>query len=53
MFIDDFKLYQGHVLPFVIVNAIKELRAEKDLEIGELREQNDLLRSKLCAKDGS
>ena len=35
----------------VLVQAIKELKAEKDLEIGRLQVENDLLKAELCVFD--
>jgi hypothetical protein len=37
----------------ILVEAIKNLKAEKDLEISELKEENKLIKEELCKKDNS
>ena len=50
--VDDFKTYQGHALPFILVNAIQELKAEKDAEIESQQFQIEELKQRLEILEG-
>ena len=46
---DGYKIINTEELPFVLIEAIKELKQEKDAEIETLKKQNTLLEKRLAA----
>jgi hypothetical protein len=40
--------FNSHAITFVLINSVKELRAEKDAEIKELKAENDALKQAVC-----